>query len=72
MVNDRLFEEAIEIAHGDFVLAVCPSVLRKSKEVINRREHYDNFPDRIQLAKYVSVICKCAKDAEIEACNKDN
>jgi len=61
-----LFREAVDIAHGEFWLADCPTVRVAVKETIEKREKYTGLDgDPQKLSRYVAIICHEAAKSEI-------
>ena len=44
-MNNELFLQAVDIAHGNFWLADDPRVATAAKKVIERRKYYDEYDD---------------------------
>lgn len=78
-VNEKVFAEAVEIAHKNFWLADCPTIAETAKGIINKRERFGELPARVigvendwqtlygrMLAHYVGIICKCCHIEELK------
>ena len=68
----KIFQEAVEIAHGNFWYADEPHVQKKASAIIKKREYYNNFSDEKLLAHYVSDICHVAHKYEIKNMEKES
>jgi|GEM_PF-5858621 len=58
MVDEKVFDKAVEIAHQFLWLADCPRIGRKARKEINKLSSHYSLDPQMLLGSYVAIICR--------------